>query len=173
MEAPTPDDAFGFFRSFLAHRAHVAEGLRVVVAALEARSHIHDLSKLSDDEFGSYCRINAGVRAGAKHGTPEYSALIDSERENVNAHFARNRHHPEHIPEACRAAGLLATSERMSFIDVIEMVVDWRAAWKGYGDARPWLDAFNSNVGAKKKYLTEAQLWLAGEVAALLGGGAS
>lgn len=179
-----PDDAFGFLRSFLAHRAHVADGLRIVSDAVAARAHVHDLSKLSDEEFGSYCRINAGVRGGAKFGTPEYAALIDSEREHVDAHFKRNRHHPERP----RLLGEAAEEERglpddftyfttvdsaaMTFIDVIEMVVDWWAARKGYADPRPWPESFELNLKAKGKYLTPHQVWLARSVAALLGGNA-
>jgi hypothetical protein len=60
-------------------------------------------------------------------------------------------------------------AEAMTFIDVIEMVVDWWAARKGYGDARPWPESVELNVDAKGKYLSPEQLWLARSVAALLG----
>ena len=175
-----PDDAFGFLRSFLAHRAHVADGLRIVREALDARVNVHDLSKLQDDEFEGYCRINAGVREGAAFGSPEYKALMARERATIDLHFARNRHHPERPS----LLGKAAEAERglpddftywqahdgaaMTFIDVIEMVVDWWAARRGYADPRPWPESFKLNLEAKGKYLNAHQTWLAHEVALLL-----
>lgn len=155
----TPDDAFGFLRSFFSHRAYVADGLRIICEALDARVNVHDLSKLADDEFAGYCRINAGVREGAAFGSPEYKALMDRERPTIDAHFSRNRHHPEYFVD----------HSHMTFIDVTEMVVDWWAARKGYGDPRPWGESFALNLKIKGKYLSQEQVWLAQGVAEVLG----
>ena len=57
-----PRDAFGLIRSFLRHRAFVAEGLALVTNELERRSTVHDLSKMLDDEFTGFSRINAAAR---------------------------------------------------------------------------------------------------------------
>jgi len=165
----------GFLRSFFAHRAYVAEGVRIVVNRLSERANTHDLSKLQDDEFKSYCRINAGVRSGLKFGTPEYTELIKREKEFVDLHFSRNRHHPERprfaagidteLDDYNYAVKLAA--EAMTFIDIIEMVVDWWAARKGYGDTRPWAESVELNFKSKAKYLSPGQLWLAQSVAEL------
>jgi hypothetical protein len=177
-----PRDAFGLLRSFLAHRAHLAAVLGRVTADLAHRAAVHDLSKLQDDEFEGYCRINAGVRGGAAFGSDEYRALMARERPVIDAHFKRNRHHPERP----RLLGLAAEearglpddntywaarfAEEMTFLDVIEMVCDWYAAHKGYGESRPWKDSVEMNLKSKGKYLNEGQLWLARDVAAWLGG---
>lgn len=180
MSETEPADAFGFLRSFLAHRSHVSEGIRLVCSALESRANEHDLSKLADDEFAGYCRINAGVRDGAVFGSPEYRELMGRERPTIDLHFTRNRHHPERPrliaeidvePDDYRYATALA-AEAMTFVDVIEMVVDWWAARKGYGDTRTWAESFELNLKAKGKYLSDPQLWLAHSVADTLGGAA-
>jgi hypothetical protein len=57
----------------------------------------------------------------------------------------------------------------MTFMDVIEMVCDWRGARKGYGDTRTWEESVELNFIAKAKHLSPEQLWLAREVAAFLG----
>jgi hypothetical protein len=50
----TPHDAFGLLRSYIAHRAHLAEAVGFVRAELERRVTVHDLSKLKDDEFAGF-----------------------------------------------------------------------------------------------------------------------
>jgi hypothetical protein len=150
---PSPADPIGLLRSILAHRSYVFEGMRVISAALERRANLHDLSKLRDDEFAGFSRINAAARVH-KFGSPEYAEGMRKEAETIDLHFSRNPHHPEH--------------SSMTFVDVIEMVVDWWAARKGYADSRAWQESFELNLQHKGKYLSPAQLWLAREVAALL-----
>lgn len=55
-------DAFGLLRSYIAHRAYLAEGVGFICAELERRVTVHDLSKLRDDEFAGFSRINAAAR---------------------------------------------------------------------------------------------------------------
>lgn len=173
-------DAFGLLRSFLAHRAYLAEAHGLVAADLQRRATVHDLSKLKDDEFAGFSRINAAARIH-KFGSPEYQAGIDAERSVVDLHYLRNSHHPERPKLAGQAAeerrGLpddctyweAHTAASMTFLDVIEMACDWFAAWKGYGDQRPWKESAALNIEKKREHLNEAQLWLAEEVVAFLG----
>lgn len=98
-----PVDAFGLLRSFLAHRAYLAEAHGLLRAELERRAVVHDLSKLSDDEFAGFSRINAAARV-QKFGSPEYQAGINAERPVVDLHFLRNSHHPERPKLAGQAA---------------------------------------------------------------------
>ncbi len=178
-EASMGADAFGLLRSFLAHRAYLAEAHGLVVADLERRAAVHDLSKLKDDEFAGFSRINVAARAH-KFGSPEYQAGIDAERGTVDLHYLRNSHHPERA----NLAGRLAEAERglpddatyweahgaarMTFLDVIEMVCDWYAAWKGYADTRSWADSSALNLEKKGLLLTREQRWLAAEVIVFL-----
>ena len=174
-----PSDAFGLLRSFIAHRAYLAEAHGFIGAELERRAHVHDLSKLKDDEFAGFSRINAAARIN-KFVSPEYQAGIDAERDVVDLHYLRNSHHPERA----KLAGQLAEKERglpddatyweahggarMTFLDVIEMVCDWYAAWKGYGDTRSWAQSSILNLEKKGEHLSPAQRWLAEEVIVFL-----
>lgn len=180
-----PKDAFGLLRSYIAHRAYLAAAVGFVRADLGRRAVVHDLSKMRDDEFAGFSRINAAARV-YKHGTPEYDAGIDRERPIVDLHYIRNSHHPERPTLMGEAAeevrGLpddftywaARDGAAMTFLDVIEMVCDWWAAWKGYADPRPWRESVERCFEAKGKYLNPSQLWLAREVALFLetnGGG--
>lgn len=177
-----PVDAIRLLRSYIAHRAYLAEGIGLVGAALTRRATIHDLSKLQDDEFAGFSRINAAARIH-KFGSPEYAEGMQRERGVIDLHFTRNRHHPERPKlkgeQAETERGLpddatywaAHTAAQMTFLDVIEMVCDWWAARKGYNDTRPWLESVELNFTAKGKHLTEHQLWLARDVAAFLESG--
>lgn len=181
MDEPTidPQDAIGLLRSFIAHRAYLAEGIGLVVADLDRRVTVHDLSKLKTDEFAGFSRINAAARIH-KFGSPEYIDGMKREKATIDLHFSRNSHHPER-PKLMGAAaeaerGLpddatywaAHTAARMTFLDVIEMVCDWWAARKGYDDPRSWPESVKLNIDAKKKHLSSEQQWLATEVAEFL-----
>lgn len=175
----TPQDAFGLLRGYLRHRAFVAEGINVVRSELERRAVVHDLSKMLDDEFAGFSRINAAARVH-KFGSPEYQEGMDRERPTIDLHFSRNSHHPERP----KLMGQQAEAERglpddftywtahdaaaMNFLDVIEMVCDWWGARKGYDDPRPWEESVKLNLDAKGKHLTREQRWLAESVATFL-----
>jgi hypothetical protein len=175
-----PQDAFGLLRSYIAHRAYLAEAVGFVRSELERRVTVHDLSKLKDDEFAGFSRINAAARIH-KFGSPEYKEGMVRERAVIDLHFLRNSHHPERPKllgeQAERERGLpddatywtARDGAEMTFLDVIEMVCDWWAARKGYGDARPWEESVKLNFAAKGKYLNEWQTALANDVAYFLG----
>jgi hypothetical protein len=176
-----PVDALGLLRSYIAHRAYLAEAMGLVRSEIDRRATVHDLSKLKDDEFAGFSRINAAARVH-KFGSPEYVEGMKRERAVIDLHFKRNSHHPERpklLGEAAETARGLPDDftywsardgAEMTFLDVVEMVCDWWAARKGYGDTRPWNESVELNFKAKAKYLNEHQLWLAREVAAFLGG---
>lgn len=157
-----PQDAFGLIRSFTRHVGFVKLAIHSVADALERRAMVHDLSKMKDDEFAGFSRINAAARIN-KFGSPEYSEGMRREKSTIDQHFARNRHHAEYF--ACFDAG----GEQMGFLDIIEMVCDWWGAGKGYDDPRAWHDSVKLNIENKGKYLNDSQLWLVHEVAAFIG----
>lgn len=145
-----PTDAFGLFRSWLRHTAYLRSILGSIGAELSRRASEHDLSKLADDEFPGFCRINAAARIN-KFGSPEYKDGMRQERAVIDRHFSRNSHHPE--------------GREQSFLDVIEMVCDWWAAKKGYDDPRSWSETVELNLQTKGKYLSPERAWLAMQVA--------
>lgn len=180
MEIPTPDDMFGLMRSYSRHRDFVRLALLHVVHDIERRSLTHDASKMLDDEFFGFARINAIARVN-KFGSEEYKASMKQERSTIDLHFSRNSHHPERprlLGEAAEEARGLPDDftywqardgANMTFLDVIEMVCDWWGARKGYGDNRPWSESVELNFASKGKLLNAQQLWLAREVAVFLG----
>lgn len=178
-KAPTPSDMFGLLRSYSRHRDYVRLALLAVIHDIERRSLVHDASKMLDDEFSGFARINAIARVN-KFGSEEYKASMRQERATIDLHFSRNSHHPERpqllgqVAEAERGLPDDATywgahsAARMTFLDVIEMVCDWWGARKGYGDSRPWVESVELNFASKGHLLTAEQMWLAREVAAFL-----
>ena len=177
----TPTDAFGLLRSYSRHRDYVRLALAFVTQALERRAIEHDASKMLDDEFAGFARINAIAREH-KFGSEEYRASMQQERATIDLHFSRNSHHPERpklLGEAAEAERGLPddatywaahAAGRMTFLDVIEMVCDWWGARKGYDDSRmTWEQSVEMNLESKGKHLSAEQVWLVREVAAFLG----
>jgi hypothetical protein len=150
-----PNDAFGLLRSYLRHLMFVRLALTQVTQELERRAIVHDASKMLDDEFAGFARINAAARVN-KFGSPEYAEGMKRERPTIDLHFSRNTHHPENQPQ--------------SFLDVIEMVCDWWGARKGYDDTKSWEESVELNFKQKGQYLSVEQMWLAREVARFLAG---
>lgn len=166
-----PIDAFGLVRSFTRHVAFVKLAVHTVSDELERRAIVHDMSKMLDDEFAGFTRINAAARIN-KFGSPEYADGMRREKATIDQHFGRNTHHAEYFathPEHLTNHPGCELACGMSFLDVIEMVCDWWGAGKGYDDPRPWRDSVQLNIKQKGKHLTPEQLWLVSEVAAFLG----
>ena len=154
------DDKISTLRSIARHREFVADGLEMVANELRHRGRVHDLSKYLDDEFAGFARINRIAREN-EFGSDEYAQAMKRERETIHLHFSRNSHHPEHRE--------LHDPERpLSFLDIIEMVCDWRGAAKGYSDPRPWSETVEINFAHKGPRLSPEQMWLARQVATWL-----
>lgn len=170
-----PLDGINLLRSWTRHTQFVKEGIGFVTADLERRAIVHDASKLLDDEFAGFSRINKAARVN-KFGSPEYAEGMRQERPTIDLHFSRNSHHPERpkligeAAEAKRGAPDDATywdariGAEMTFLDVIEMVCDWWGARKGYDDHRGWRESAALNLEHKGKYLSDGQRWLAEQV---------
>lgn len=91
-QEPITSDAFGLLRSYSRHRDFVRLALLHVMQNLERRGVEHDASKMLDDEFSGFARINATARVN-KFGTPEYTDAMTLERPTIDLHFSRNSHH--------------------------------------------------------------------------------
>lgn len=174
-EGITPEAAF--LASHLRHVTLVTEGLLRIRQDLERRAHVHDVSKYSPEEMPGFVRINATAREHP-YGSPEYRAALKAELPTVERHTRNNSHHPEaHDADGLpgtpgAAAEQFGRAESMGFLDLIEMVCDWRGAWLAYGSKGTWAE----NIAKQKErlrpdWLTEAQWWLVEQVAAYLDGG--
>ncbi len=139
------NDDLRTLRTFLRHLTEVRRGLLSISQHLEMRALLHDFSKLEDDEFPGFVLMQEGL----KESKPEL-AKRSVAQDTLFIHYGRNRHHPEHHPDA---------SVGMTWLDLIEMVVDWRAAWKTYGSRESW----KASVEAQRtryNLLSESQWWL-------------
>jgi len=100
------------------HIHRVRELLFQMIRELDDRARHHDLSKLESPEkeiFGEY----TPELAKAEYGSDEYKALLEKVKPAIEHHYANNRHHTEHWKNGIND---------MTLIDLIEMLVDWRAA---------------------------------------------
>lgn len=165
-----PQDGFGLVRSYTRHLAFVRLAMHHVGDDLARRAIVHDTSKMLDDEFAGFTRINAAARIN-KFGSPEYAEGMAREKGTIDLHSARNRHHaekhaghPDHLTN-CGCGQVVG----MTALDVIEMVCDWWGARKGYDDnKRSWAESVDLNLTHKGQYLTDAQKWLVRSIAAHL-----
>ena len=145
--------------TIMRHRDLLRANVQRMTQELERRALLHDLSKLQLDEAEGFVRINRIAREHA-YGSPEYTASVDAEKGPagcIGLHYSRNSHHPEfharvyweccgcfrqtpeEPKESCPVCGYgfaqrRSDVSRMGFLDIIEMVLDWKAAADGYGN---------------------------------------
>ena len=150
-------DGVQLLRTLALHNRHVEGGLLRVRQELERRAHHHDDSKLWSDEFAGFAEIN-GVAREHPFGSPQYNASLAASRRAIDLHYSRNSHHPEHH----------ADPTQMSWLDIIEMVCDWRGAWIAYGSQRSWPENMETQRQKLSEVLTAEQWWLVEQVAAFL-----
>jgi hypothetical protein len=100
--------------------------------SLLIRAVVHDLSKYRPAEARAFVD-KALLPRSLSHESMAYLAMLRSFERQVELHYARNSHHPEH-----HARGYAAMSE----LDRIEMVADWAAATRHLGlggGVRVWI----------------------------------
>lgn len=107
--------------TLLRHHRHVSHLLRELARQLESRADLHDLTVLELDEFQGRVEIQHVARTHP-YDSPEYRESI-KDNTSLQLHYSRNSHHPEYYP-----AGV----DEMSFIDFIEMTIDWLGASRTY-----------------------------------------
>lgn len=113
----------------LAHIARVAELLDLCQIELNQRGCAHDKSKLEEPEKSTFDACTAKLKA-LTYGSDEYKTALVELGPALDHHYAANSHHPEHYINGV---------DGMSLFDVIEMLMDWKAAterMKGGGDIR-------------------------------------
>jgi hypothetical protein len=176
-ESIDPVDGVQLLRSYLLHCRYVQRGINRVATALHERADSHDDSKLFADEFAGFSRINQAAREHP-YGSPEYRAGLEQEKPTIDLHYSRNSHHPEHG----RLLGEAAERERglpddatyweaykpMTFIDLIEMVCDWRGAYLAYGSQGTWDENMKKQRERYLKRFNAKEWWLIEEVAAFV-----
>lgn len=117
----------------LEHILRVQTLISVAMNNLAHRALMHDLSKLEEPEKSTFDACTLKLKAMA-YGSEEYKAALAELKPALDHHYAANSHHPEHF-----ANGV----DGMSLFDVLEMLLDWKAAterMKGGGDIRRSLE---------------------------------
>lgn len=153
------EDGIHLLRTMEQHLAHVRAGLQKINHDLERRALLHDLSKFGSEEFPGFCEINAGRET--EWGSDEHRAQQRREKTTIEAHYRANSHHPEHH-----------APQSMGFLDLIEMVCDWRAAYLAYGNGgMTWEENVRSQQERYGSQLGPERLWLVGQVADYIGSG--
>ena len=115
------------------HIARVGSLLGLCSGHLAIRASEHDRSKLEEPEKSVFDQCTAKLKA-MQYGSDEYKAALVELKPALDHHYAHNSHHPEHYPNGV---------DGMSLFDVIEMLMDWKAAterMQGGGDIRRSLE---------------------------------
>lgn len=100
------------------HIGRVNELMGVCATNVIERGAVHDQSKLISPEKESFDSLVPKLKEMA-YGSPEYKAALAELKPALEHHYAANHHHPEHFKDG--VAG-------MSLFDVLEMLMDWKAA---------------------------------------------
>lgn len=135
---------------------HTVQGfIGRVVSDLTARARVHDASKLQSPEREVFDEFTPKLK-DSTYGSSEYRAFLEAMKPALNHHYAANSHHPEHFAYNEDAARFI-TSEisdgtairRMSLLDVIEMLCDWKAATMRHtdGDIRKSIEINQKRFG--------------------------
>jgi hypothetical protein len=101
---------------------------------LSTRGRVHDASKLIEPEKSAFDRLKALSLSGMAYGSDEYRACLRQEKPAIQHHYKANSHHPEFYDNGV---------DGMSLFDVMEMLMDWKAAterMKDGGDIRRSLE---------------------------------
>lgn len=117
-----------------AHIKRVQDLITEAMCKLAFRAVRHDLSKLNEPEKSAFDRLKALSLSGMDYGSEEYRACLRKEKPAIEHHYKANSHHPEYYENGV---------DGMSLFDVLEMLLDWKAAterMKNGGDIRRSLE---------------------------------
>lgn len=135
------------WRHYWATIKHKAQILWITIqtcVALLRRAFVHDNSKFGKTEAEAFAALE-GEFADVVFGSPQYYDRLQILRGALSHHYRVNRHHPEHFQK-----GFVD----MGFLDVVEMLIDWRASSKrNAGSLEESLLACQSRFGFDDKTL--------------------
>jgi hypothetical protein len=106
------------------HSRRVDQLLLQIIAALQDRVTRHDLSKMEPPEKAVFDRVTPLLK-DSTYGSEQYRASLAEMGECLVHHYSANRHHPEHYENGISG---------MTLVDLIEMLVDWKAATERHDD---------------------------------------
>lgn len=106
------------------HIQAVQANVLLFVQKMMERAVKHDASKLEEPEkeyFDKYTPILEEL----EYGSDEYEQSLKAIDPALQAHYAKNDHHPEHYPNGVNGMTLMA---------LVEMFCDWKAATERQND---------------------------------------
>src|SRR5574343_497453 len=110
------------------HIKAVQTYLSVVITNLMKRSANHDQSKLSTFEKEIFDEFTPKLK-NSTYGSDEYMQFLKDMKPALDHHYANNSHHPEHYENGIKD---------MSLLDLIEMLMDWKASSERHDDGNIW-----------------------------------
>jgi hypothetical protein len=108
----------------LTHIRRVQALLADVANRLVQRAILHDQSKLEEPEASVFEEYTSKLK-GSTYGSEEYKQFLAGMKPALDHHYASNSHHPEHYANGIKD---------MSLLDLVEMIVDWKAATERHAD---------------------------------------
>lgn len=149
------------YQTIKKHRKQVGSYLKSIIENIGDRAHAHDISKFMEDELNGFSYFER-MDPSLKYGSPEYKEAFKKiehhVREAIILHHSRNDHHPEYHNNV----------QDMNFLQIIEMVCDWKAASETYSDSGSFMRSVE--IGMGKYDFSDPQIWLINQVADFLEG---
>jgi hypothetical protein len=108
----------------LQHKKMITDLMSQVITELLYRAAVHDNAKMEEPELSLFDTYTPKL-SKSTYGSEEYKTFLEGLKPALNHHYSRYRHHPEHFKNGCRD---------MNILDVLEMLVDWKAATLRHND---------------------------------------
>ena len=108
----------------LLHIKRVSELMTQAASELIKRANIHDSSKLESPEKELFDEFTPKLKE-CTYGSNEYREFLKELKVGLDHHYAHNSHHPEHYENGVYG---------MNLFDLIEMILDWKAAGERHAD---------------------------------------
>lgn len=108
----------------LEHIRRVQQLLNEAAGLLVERGRIHDTTKLLPPEKELFDEFTPKLK-GCSYGSEEYKEFLEGLQVALQHHYKHNSHHPEFHKNGIRD---------MHLLDLLEMIVDWRAASERHAD---------------------------------------
>lgn len=106
------------------HIQTVQRFLTMAIVNLLTRSDNHDRSKLHSPEVEVFDEYTDKLKTST-YGSEEYKGFLAGMKPALDHHYSKNRHHPEFHKNGIKG---------MSFLDLLEMLCDWKAATMRHSD---------------------------------------
>lgn len=113
-----------FLEKHVQHRYYVHFFVTKLIEELLLRANLHDISKLTSEEFDGFAKSIYYLKGpwGQEARPPE---ILKRLKQSLVTHYAYNDHHPEYFQNGMKD---------MDLIQMLELIVDWRAAMIGQGN---------------------------------------